>query len=471
MSPTELFLQAVHRHFDRAAGLLEHPDGLLEQIKACNSVLNVTFPIEREDGSVEVVRGWRAHHSAHKTPVKGGIRFAPSVAEGEVRALAALMSFKCAIVDVPFGGAKGGLLLDGAAYTEAEREQITRRFAFELVQKGFLGPAVDVPAPDYGTGPQEMAWIVDTFLALRPDALNGEACVTGKPLPHGGVRGRLEATGFGVCVGIREACSVAEDMERLGLSPGLEGKRVAVQGLGNVGYHAARLLREEGARIVAIGEHDGVIRANPGGSLDVEEARRLLEEEDSFLDYPDADVIRDSSRVLELDCDILVPAALESQITAANADRIRASIVAEAANGPVTADGDAILRERGILVLPDLYLNAGGVTASYFEWVKNLSHLRFGRMEKRFQEATNRRMMDAVEDLTGRSFAPDVRAGLEDGAGERDLVRSGLEETLVPAYHQIRDEARRRDVDLRAAAYALAIEKIARIYRDRGIFP
>ncbi|MDP2497192.1 MAG: Glu/Leu/Phe/Val dehydrogenase [Candidatus Palauibacterales bacterium] len=465
------FLQAVNETFDRAARLSDHPHGLLRQIRACNNTLSVSFPLERDDGSVEVIQGWRAQHSNHKTPVKGGVRFAPTVSGDEVRALAALMSYKCAITDVPFGGAKGGVLLDGTRYSQDERERITRRYAFELAQKDYLGPAVDVPAPDYGTGPREMAWILDTYRTLRPDELNGAACVTGKPIAHGGVRGRLEATGLGVCFGLREACSVGEDMESLGLETGLEGKSVVVQGLGNVGYHAARHLRSEGARIVGIAEHDGAIVDESGEGFDVAAVRERMDAGGSVTDHPGATVLEESRKALELDCDILIPAALEAQITGENVDRLRASIVAEAANGPVTAEADAALRDRDVLVVPDLYLNAGGVTASYFEWVKNLTHLRFGRMEKRFQEASARRMMDAVEGLTERTFAPEARARAAEGADEEDLVRSGLEETLVPAYRELRETAREHDTDLRTAGFLMAIDKIATIYRDRGIFP
>lgn len=465
------FLDAVNRHFDRAAELSAEPDGLLQQIKACNNTLQVSFPLERDDGTVEVVRGWRSQHSNHKTPVKGGIRYAPTVSGDEVRALAALMTFKCAIVNVPFGGAKGGVLLDGARYSDSERERITRRYAFELCQKGYLGPAVDVPAPDYGTGPREMAWILDTFRTLRPDELNGAGCVTGKPIAHGGVRGRLEATGQGIFYGLREACSVGEDMERIGLEPGLEGKSVVVQGLGNVGYYSAKYLQEGGARIVGIAEHDGAIVDESGDGFDVETVKERMRSGESVTGTPRATVLDDPSEALELDCDILIPAALEAQITAENVGRVRASIVAEAANGPVTAEADDVLRDRDVLVLPDVYLNAGGVTASYFEWVKNLTHLRFGRMEKRFQETSARRMMDAVEGLTDRTFSPEARATAVEGAGEADLVHSGLEETLVEAYAEIRETARQHDTDLRTACFLLAIEKIATIYRDRGIFP
>jgi glutamate dehydrogenase (NAD(P)+) len=471
MSANDHFLEDVNRHFERAAKLTDHSAGLLEQIRACNTVLHASFPLERDDGTVKVIHSWRAQHSTHKLPVKGGIRYAPNVTEDEVVALASLMTYKCAIVDVPFGGAKGGVRIDGRDHSDDERERITRRFAFELARKGFLGPAVDVPAPDFGTGPREMAWIVDTFLSLSAGELSGEGCVTGKPLAQGGIRGRLEATGRGVCYGLREACADPEDMSRLGLETGLEGKTVVVQGLGNVGYHAALYLAEAGARIVAIAERDAALVARGEKGLDVEAVHRYMRETGSVRGFPDADEMEDSTAALELECDILVPAALEGQITADNVDRIQARIIAEGANGPVTADADAVLRERDVLVLPDLYLNAGGVTVSYFEWVKNLTRLRFGRMEKRFQEASHRRLLDVVERLSDRTLAAEDRERVISGADEADLVNSGLEETMVGAYRDIRGAARKHGTDLRTAAFAVAIDKIATVYSERGIFP
>ncbi len=469
MQPTVRFFDQVNQYFDKAAAFSEHPPGLLNQIKQCNSVFHVSFPLQRDDGSVEVLEGWRAMHSNHKLPSKGGIRFAPTVSEDEVTALAALMTYKCAIVDVPFGGAKGGVRVDRTRYSEAELERITRRFTFELIKKNFIGPAVDVPAPDYGTGPREMAWIVDTYLSMRPDELNGAGSVTGKPISQGGVRGRLEATGRGVFFGVREACRNAEEMRALGLEPGLAGKRVVVQGLGNVGYYAAKFFQEAEARIVAIAERDGAIMSEDG--LDVDAVREHINETGGVSGFPGATEIEDSAAALELECDLLVPAALEGQITKDNVDAVRAKIVAEAANGPVSARASEVLLERGVLVLPDLYLNAGGVIASYFEWVKNLTHLRFGRMEKRFQEQSGRAILSAVEEATGCRLSPQSLESAVAGAGEEDLVNSGLEEIMVAAYHELRDLAARHDTDLRTVAFLSAIQKVAGIYMERGIFP
>ncbi|MBT8462024.1 MAG: Glu/Leu/Phe/Val dehydrogenase [Gemmatimonadetes bacterium] len=472
MSTHVSFLEQVNRSFDRAGSISGHDPRLLDQIKECNSVYRLTFPVKRDDGSIEVVRAWRAEHSHHKLPTKGGIRYSTTVNEDEVMALAALMTFKCAIVDVPFGGAKGGIKIDRRKYSPGELERITRRYTFELVKKMFIGPGVDVPAPDYGTGPSEMAWIVDTFKSLTGGGeLNGEACVTGKPLAQGGIGGRLEATGRGVYLGVREACDIEEDMRALGLSRGLEGKRVVIQGLGNVGYHAANFLQQDGSVLVGLAEYEGAI-ANPAG-LNLDAVVTHRRETGTILGFPGATDIPKSREALELDCDILVPAALENQIDENNAPRIQARMVAEAANGPTTSAADEILAEKGVVVLPDLYLNAGGVTVSYFEWLKNLSHVRFGRMEKRFDENSHRQLLAAVEKATGASFSDSDLISSVAGADELDLVNSGLEETMIDSFHQIREVQKQKgdDLDLRTAAFVNSIDKIVVCYEELGIFP
>jgi glutamate dehydrogenase (NAD(P)+) len=418
-----------------------------------------------------VIHAWRAEHSHHRLPTKGGIRYATMVDEDEVVALAALMTYKCALMDVPFGGAKGGVKIDRKKYTEGELERVTRRYAYELFRKNFLGPALDVPAPDFGTGAREMAWIADTYVQLSTGDLNGLGCVTGKPVAQGGIRGRAAATGLGVYFGIREACAVAEDMKAVGLGEGLAGKRVVVQGLGNVGYHAAQFLQEGGAVLVGLAESEGAIHAPDG--LDVEQVMAHRKATGRITGFPGATDLARNDLALELDCDILVPAALENQITADNAPRVRAKIVAEGANGPTSAEADAILRQRGVMVIPDIYLNAGGVTVSYFEWVKNLDHLRFGRMEKRFEEGAYRRLLQAVEGATGKHFSAAEVARATQGADEEALVRSGLEETMVQAWHDIRAtrNAHRDRADFRLAAMVNALDKIVVSYQDLGIFP
>ncbi|MFQ5718226.1 MAG: Glu/Leu/Phe/Val dehydrogenase [Acidobacteriota bacterium] len=465
------FSREVGRHFDRAAALTDHDPVLLAQMRECNSVYHVSFPLVRDDGSLEVIHAWRAEHSHHKQPTKGGIRYSHMVDEDEVKALAALMTFKCAIVDVPFGGAKGGIKIGRHEYSDGELERLTRRYTFELVKKNFIGPGVDVPAPDFGTGPRVMAWIADTYMSLTAGELNSLACVTGKPVAQGGLRGRREATGRGVVFGIREACSVREDMDALGLSRGLDGKRVVIQGLGNVGYHVAKYLAEAGAILVGLAEYEGAIHKETGIDLEAVVAHRR--ETGSILDFPGATNLPASVAALELPCDILVPAALEQQITVENAGRIQAKIIAEAANGPTTFDANDILWKRGVLVIPDAYLNAGGVTVSYFEWAKNLSHLRFGRMQKRAEESAHRRVLGAVESLTGQTLADEQLAVLSRGADEMDLVNSGLEETMILAYQQIRENHKRlgERADLRTGAFVNAIDKIALCYKDLGIFP
>ena len=471
MSKQFRFFEQVNRSFDSAAALTKHDPRMLSQIRECNAVYHFAFPVKRDDGAIEVIHGWRAEHSHHKLPTKGGIRYSSKVSEDEVKALAALMTYKCALVDAPFGGAKGGVKIARSDYSAGELERITRRYTYELKKKNVIGPGVDVPAPDFGTTAREMAWIADTYHSLSAGELNALACVTGKPVAQGGIRGREQATGRGVYYGIREACNDEELMKKLGLDQGVAGKRVVVQGLGNVGHYVSKFMQEAGAVLVGLAEYEGAI-ANPDG-LDFEAVVRHRKDTGSILDFPGARNIKISAEALNLDCDILVPAALENQITRDNAPAIQAKIIAEAANGPTSVGADEILTEKGILILPDTYLNAGGVTVSYFEWVKNLSHVRFGRMQKRFEEGAFRRIVGAMESYTGRTLPDAERADLTRGASEEDLVNSGLEETMALAYATIRETQRRynEDVSLRSAAFVTAIDKIALCYEDLGIFP
>jgi len=465
------FTVQVNRNFDKAAVYTKHPSGLLKQIKICNSVYYMTFPLKRDDGSIEAIQAWRAEHSQHKTPVKGGIRYSTAVSEDEVMALAALMTYKCAIADIPFGGAKGGVKISRLKYSDAELERITRRYTYELIRKNFIDPGIDVPAPDYGTTSREMAWILDTYNSITPSKLDSIACVTGKPVSQGGVRGRTEATGRGVFFGIREACKNPGDMKRLGLDAGVEGKTVAVQGLGNVGYHAAKFLREAGALIVGLAEREGAIYSEDG--LDVDAVVRHRKETESILDCPGAQNLKDTDDILEMECDILIPAALENQITMRNVDRVKAKLIGEAANGPVASDAHERLIKRGAMLVPDTYLNVGGVTVSYFEWLKNLSHVRFGRIDKRFEESAYTGILESIEGATGKKIEKNVFEKIARGADELDLVNSGLEETMINAYQEIREVKREHKdkIDLRTAAYIVAINKVATSYLEMGIFP
>ncbi len=466
------FFKQVNTVFDRAAKHTDHSRGIVEMIKEVNSVIHFTFPVKRDSGEIEILHAWRAEHSQHMLPCKGGIRYAAMVNEDEIMALAALMTYKCAIVDVPFGGAKGGVKISAHQYSERELERITRRFTFELFKKNYIGPGHDVPSPDYGTGPREMGWIADTYATLAPQDIDALGCVTAKPVQQGGIQGRKEATGRGIFYALREVCSLGRDMRPLDLSPGLEGKKVVIQGLGNVGYHAAKFLQEDGgAIIVGLSEYEGAI-SNPNG-LNVEEVMEHRRETGSILDFPGAQNLETREAALELECDILVPAALEHAITIDNAPRIKAKIIAEAANGPLTSEANDHLHERGVLVIPDAYINAGGVTVSYFEWLKNLQHVRFGRMDKRFGEKTTLGILNAIEHATGSVFSEAEISSFSRGAEELDLVNSGLEETMAKAYHEIREikQSVSENIDLRTAAMISAINKIAMVYGHRGIFP
>jgi glutamate dehydrogenase (NAD(P)+) len=465
------FFESVTKSFDKAAKFTKWEEGLLDQIKTCNAVYQMRFPIKRDDGSIEVIEAYRVQHSQHKTPCKGGIRFSEAVNQDEVMALAALMTYKCAIVNVPFGGAKGGIKINPRKYSEFELQKITRRYTAELIRKNFIGPGTDVPAPDYGTGEREMAWIVDTYESMKPGEIDGLASVTGKPVSQGGVRGRKEATGLGVFYGVREVCSMHDIMQRVGLPVGVEGKRIVVQGLGNVGYHTAKFFREHGSKIVAIAEYEGAIFCEKG--LSEEEVFNHRKKTGSILNFPGATNLNASSDALELECDILIPAALENVINKDNAANVKAKIIGEAANGPLTPDADEILAKKGTLIIPDMYLNAGGVTVSYFEWLKNLSHVRYGRMEKRFTENMNKQILGAVEHLTGKNVAIKERSLIEHGPSEVDLVYSGLEETMIEATHEIMNcwKANPKIPDMRTASYVVAIDKVGTAYAELGIFP
>ncbi|MBK7232530.1 MAG: Glu/Leu/Phe/Val dehydrogenase [Saprospiraceae bacterium] len=465
------FLASVNRNFDRAAAFTNIPKGILAQIKACNAVYEIRFPVRIGD-EIEVIEAYRAQHSHHRLPTKGGIRYSQHVNKDEVEALAALMTYKCAIVDVPFGGAKGGVKINPWQYTEDQLERITRRYTTELIKKNFIGPGIDVPAPDYGTGPREMAWILDTYMTFKGAEIDAAGCVTGKPVNQNGIRGRNEATGRGVFYGLRELCDTESAMKKIGLTKGLRGKTVVIQGMGNVGSFSGIIMQEEGGvKVIGVAEYEGSIH-NPDG-IDIEKLLAFRKETGSIINFPGTTTLERRDSALELDCDILIPAALESQITIENADRIKAKIIGEAANGPVTADAEDILLKKGILIVPDMFLNAGGVTVSYFEWLKNLSHMRFGRMEKRFDSNLYSRMVDKVEELSGKTISDKERLLLTQGADEIDLVRSGLEETMVTSFQQIWNtfESRPQTNSLRNAAFVVALEKISNDYANLGIFP
>mgnify|MGYP001550916343 FL=1 len=463
------FRQSVDHMVDRAIEVMDLDRDIAAAIKPCTSVLQVTFPVNIQ-GRVQVFTGWRAVHSIHRQPSKGGIRFALSVDQNEVEALAALMTYKCAIVDVPFGGSKGGLHIDPLQYSRDDLQVITRRFARELASKGFLSPSENVPAPDVGTGQREMAWIADTYKHLFPEDINHIACVTGKPVEHGGIRGRTEATGRGVQYALQEFFRHPDAVMSANMKGTLAGKKIIVQGLGNVGYHAARFLSEEDdAKIIAVIERDGVVVNEEG--LDIEALSFYLIDNGGVEGFAGGEYSAEGARALEMECDILIPAALEGVIHADNADNIRAKLIAEAANGPVTFEADRILQKKGVTILPDAYVNAGGVIVSYFEWIRNLQHIRFGRIERRFDEKKGRHIVQALESLGGT--VPDyLKDELIRGADEFDLVRSGLDDSMRLALQEIIETRNTNEKvnDYRTAAYVISLSKLARSYMDLGVY-
>ena len=468
------FRESVDLMFNRAVSLMDLPPGLEEKIRVCNATYTVRFGV-RLRGEIRTFTGYRSVHSEHMEPVKGGIRYSMGVNQDEVEALAALMTYKCALVEAPFGGSKGGLCIDPREYEEHELELITRRFAYELAKRDLINPSQNVPAPDMGTGEREMAWIADQYQRMNTTDINGKACVTGKPLNAGGIAGRVEATGRGVQYALREFFRYEEDTAKAGLSGTLDGKRVVVQGLGNVGYHAAKFLAEEdGSVITGVIERDGAIVDDTG--INADELRNWIMAHGGVKGYPHGTYVEDGAKVLEQACDILIPAALEGVINLSNADRVKAPLIIEAANGPVTAGADEILRDKGCVIIPDMYANAGGVTVSYFEWVKNLSHIRFGRMQRRQEEARHQLVVDQLETLSDSlgekwSLDPMFKEQYLRGAGELELVRSGLDDTMRTAYQSMRKVWHERDdvQDLRTAAYLVSIEKVASSYRAKGL--
>lgn len=463
------FKESVDLMYDRAVETLNLPIGLAEQIRTCNAVYQVRFGVKLK-GEYKIFVGWRAVHSEHILPVKGGIRFAEIANQEEVEALAALMTYKCAIVNVPFGGSKGALKINPNDYDEEDLEKITRRFAHELIKKDLVNPNLNVPAPDMGTGEREMAWISDTFQNLYPNQINGMGCVTGKPVHNGGIRGRTEATGRGVQFGIREFFRHPEDLKLAQIDGGLDSKKIIVQGLGNVGWHAAKFLSEEdGAKIIGIIERDGAIFSEKG--LDVNDVLNYIKENGGVKNFPNSSFTENGQEMLEKECDILIPAAIEGVINSSNAARIKAPLIAEAANGPVTFEADAILRKKGTVILPDAFLNAGGVTVSYFEWIKNLARIRFGRLERRHEEMKGKLIVETLETMLKAKVPNDLKNKLIEGADELDLVRSGLDDSMRDAYKNIRETyySMNNVDDFRTASYVVAIKTIAKGYESMNL--
>ena len=436
-------------------------------LKTCQSILQVKFPVKIK-GKIEIFSGWRAVHSSHRLPVKGGLRFATNVNQEEVEALASLMTFKCAVVDVPFGGAKGGLLIDPKKYDEESLEKITKKFARELIKRGYLSPARDVPAPDMGTSQREMGWILDAYKSLRPDDINHAACVTGKSIDHGGIKGRLEATGRGVCESLKEFFRHPKELNLHNIDGELNDQKIIIQGFGNVGLNSAKALFEIGAKIIGIAEKEGGLY-DPKG-INIEELEQYKIHNHTILNFPNAENIKNPDDLLAYECDILIPAALESVITLKNSDTIKAKVLCEAANGPITYRANKILLDKGKVIIPDIYANAGGVTVSYFEWIKNTSHIRMGRLNKRYEEHRGETIVKAIQNVSGKKLPQNIIDQLVRGANEEDIIASGLEDTMRVAFQEMLEIKKSYNLtSYRMSAYAIALKKIEKSYLELGI--
>ena len=461
------FLENVNMMVNDTLNHIDVDPNIAKILKTCRSVLQVKFPIKIK-GEIKIFHGWRAVHSNHRLPVKGGLRFANNVNQEEVEALASLMTFKCAVVDVPFGGAKGGLLIDPQKYDEESLEKITKKFARELIRRGYLSPARDVPAPDVGTSQREMGWILDAYKSLRPDDINHMACVTGKSVDHGGIKGRLEATGRGVCEALKEFFRHPKEVQRAGVNKELSDQNIIIQGFGNVGCNSAKALFQNGAKIIGIAEKDGGIFNDKG--IDIVELEKYQLKNHTILNLPTTKTIKNSADLLYYDCDILIPAALENVVSLDNADNIKAKIICEAANGPITYRADQRLRENGKIIIPDIYANAGGVTVSYFEWIRNTSHIRMGRLNKRYEEHRGEAILKAIEQISPNKLPKDMINQLVYGANEEDIISSGLEDTMRVAFQEILEMREKYNLDnYRMATYAIAIKKIEKSYLELGI--
>ena len=464
----QVFLDSTNKLFDQALSFTEISPDLATRIRVSNSTYTINFGVKLRN-EIHTFTGWRSVHSEHFEPAKGGIRYDINASQEEVEALAALMTYKCAIIEVPYGGSKGALKINPRDWTKAEIEKITRRFAQELIKRDLIHPAQNVPAPDVGTSSDEMAWIADEYRRIHPTDINALACVTGKPIQKGGLVGRSEATGRGVQYIIREFFRHEDDYLKAGFKGGLKGKRVSIQGLGNVGYHAAKFLQEEDeCRIVCVMEHNGAILNSDG--LDVEKIKQFHAEHGTFEGYSEGKFEAKTSECLTLECDILIPAARENVIDQANAQQIKAKLIVEAANGPITFEANELLNERNITIIPDILANAGGVAVSYFEWIRNLRHIRFGRLEKRrnaFQFGT---LISAIETMTGKEMPEKFKEQFIEGANEIDLVRSGLDDMMREAYQKVRQSMIENNIpNLRTAAYKVALDRIAISYDSIGL--
>jgi len=410
------FKDNVNLHVDKSAKLLNFSDDLLEHLKSTHSLIKVNVGVVL-DGKINNFTGWRAVHSEHILPTKGGLRYLETVDQDDTEALASLVTYKCAIVNIPFGGAKGGLKINPKNYTMPQLREITKAFASKLINKGFISPALNVPAPDVGTSEREMEWILETYKTLKPDDINYRGCVTGKPLHRGGIAGRTEATGRGIEEVVREIFRHEDVVKEAGLKNELKDNEIIVQGFGNVGSNLAKhLYNRDNAKIIAIGEFDGYLYNKKG--IDINALIEFYKTNKTINNPKLGEFKNNPSELLELDCDILIPAALENAITIDNVDKIKTKLIIEAANGPISFEADQKLFEKGVMIIPDIYVNAGGVVVSYFEWVKDISHIRFGRVEKRFQEQKILDIIDLIDKKTNTKTDFDTIKKIIHGADE-----------------------------------------------------
>ena len=462
------FKDNVNLHVDKSAKLLDFSDDLLEHLKSTHSLIKVNVGVVL-DGKINNFTGWRAVHSEHILPTKGGLRYSETVDQDDTEALASLMTYKCAIVNIPFGGAKGGLKINPKNYTMPQLREITKAFASKLINKGFISPALNVPAPDVGTSEREMEWILETYKTLKPDDINYRGCVTGKPLHRGGIAGRTEATGRGIEEVVREIFRHEDVVKEAGLKNELKDNEIIVQGFGNVGSNLAKhLYNRDNAKIIAIGEFDGYLYNKKG--IDINALIEFFQKNKS-INNPKLGEFKDNpSELLELDCDILIPAALENAITADNVEKIKTKLIIEAANGPISFEADQKLFEKGVMIIPDIYVNAGGVAVSYFEWVKDISHIRFGRVEKRFQEQKILDIIDLIDKKTNTKTDFDTIKKIIHGADEEDLAFSGLEDSMRNAFIEIYNAKKQIKKSFRDSAYYVSLKKIRNFYTVEG-FP
>jgi len=462
------FKDNVNLHVDKSAKLLDFSDDLLEHLKSTHSLIKVNVGVVL-DGKINNFTGWRAVHSEHILPTKGGLRYSETVDQDDTEALASLMTYKCAIVNIPFGGAKGGLKINPKNYTMPQLREITKAFASKLINKGFISPALNVPAPDVGTSEREMEWILETYKTLKPDDINYRGCVTGKPLHRGGIAGRTEATGRGIEEVVREIFRHEDIVKEAGLKNELKDNEIIVQGFGNVGSNLAKhLYNRDNAKIIAIGEFDGYLYNKKG--IDINALIKFFQKNKNINNPKLGEFKNNPSELLELDCDILIPAALENAITVDNVDKIKTKLIIEAANGPVSFEADQKLFEKGVMIIPDIYVNAGGVVVSYFEWVKDISHIRFGRVEKRFQEQKILDIIDLIDKKTNTKTDFDTIKKIIHGADEEDLAFSGLEDSMRNAFIEIYNAKKQIKKSFRDSAYYVSLKKIRNFYTVEG-FP